>query len=85
MNRGEALVNSDPHTGKLLIRVYIKSFPKEMSVDRDRSPNNDNFRFDSSDFNQIKENEIGKIFGDDDRHQFPNLRNNIDNDRQAGT
>ena len=56
-----------------------------MSVDRDRSPNNDNFRFDSSDFNQIKENEIGKIFGDDDRHQFPNLRNNIDNDRQAGT
>ena len=84
LNRGEALVNSDPHTGKLLIRVNIKSFQKEMSVDKERSPDIENFRFDSLDFNQMKENEIGKNIADDDRHQFSNQRNNVDRERQAG-
>ena len=84
LNRGEALVNSDPHTGKLLIRVNIKSFQKEMSVDKERSPDIENFRFDSLDFNQMKEKEIGKNIADDDRHQFSNQRNNVDRERQAG-
>lgn len=55
LNRGEPLVTSDPQTGRIVIRVSIKSYTKERSSGRDSSgrecsPEIETFRFDASDF-----------------------------------